>query len=163
MSGPAAPESEGPPTITPHLTVRNAARAIDFYRQAFGAQEVLRMPSPDGRSILHAELRIGGSVLYLNDEDPDEGCFSPESLGGNAMSLQLYVDDVDTVFELALAHGATVRMPVEDMFWGDRYGKIVDPFGYEWAIATRREVLTPEEVRRRAEEFAGPYTAPHSA
>jgi len=144
---------EGFHTVTPHLTVRGAAQAIDFYRRAFGAQEVMRMPGPDGKTIMHADLRIGDSHVFLNDEMPDMGCPSPQSLGGIASMFHLYVEDVDAAFKRAVAAGAQVRMPVADMFWGDRYGKVVDPFGHEWGIGTHKEDLSPDEIRTRGQAF----------
>ncbi len=140
-------------TITPQLTVRDASRAIEFYKRAFGAEEVMRMPAPDGKSIMHAELKIGDSMIFLSDEFPVMGCRSPQSLGGVAGSLHIYVEDVDAAFARAVAAGAQVRMPVTDMFWGDRYAKIADPFGHEWGVATRKEDLTPDEIRKRADAF----------
>lgn len=144
---------EGFHTITPQLTIRGADRAIEFYRRAFGAAELERMLGPDGQSIMHAELKIGDSIIFLSDEFPGMGCRSPQSLGGTTSSLHLYVEDVDAAFARAVAAGAQVRMPVADMFWGDRYGKIVDPFGHEWGIATRKENLTPDEIGKRADAF----------
>ena len=144
---------EGYHTITPHLSVRGAARAIEFYKRAFGAKEQMRMPGPDGKSVMHAELKIGDSIVFLNDEVPGMGCRSPQSLGGTSGALHLYVEDVDGAFNRAVAAGAQVRMPVSDMFWGDRYGKIIDPFGHEWGIGTHKEDLTPEEIRKRGEAF----------
>jgi len=144
---------EGYHTITAQLTVRDASRAIEFYKRAFGAVLLMRLPSTDGKSIMHAELRIGDSIVFLSDEFPDMGCRSPQSLGGVASSLHLYVEDVDTDFNRAVAAGAQVRMPVTEMFWGDRYGKVADPFGHEWGIGTRKEDLTPEEIRKRGEAF----------
>ena len=144
---------EGYHTITPHLSVRGAARAIEFYKKAFGAEEQMRMPGPDGKSVMHGELKIGDSIVFLNDEVPGMGCRSPQSLGGTSGALHLYVEDVDAAFNRAVAAGAQVRMPVSDMFWGDRYGKIIDPFGHEWGIGTHKEDLTPEEIRKRGEAF----------
>jgi uncharacterized glyoxalase superfamily protein PhnB len=144
---------EGFHTVTPHLTVRGAGQAIEFYKRAFGAQDVMRLPGPDGKRIMHAELRIGDSVIFLNDEYPETGCRSPQSLGGIAGSLHLYVEDVDASFRRAVEAGAKVRTPVADMFWGDRYGKVVDPFGHEWGIGTHKEDLTPDEIRTRGQAF----------
>jgi len=141
---------EGFHSVTPHLTVRGAARAIDFYERAFGAQELGRMPAPGGEKVMHAAVRIANSVVMLNDEFPDMGSRSPEALGGTPVTIHLYVEDVDVVFKRAVAAGATARMPPADMFWGDRYGKVVDPFGHEWSIATHKEDLTPEEMGKRA-------------
>jgi uncharacterized glyoxalase superfamily protein PhnB len=143
-------------TITPSLIVRGAAKAIEFYAAAFGAQERMRMTGPDGRHVMHAELKIGDSFVFLSDEFPDMGCRSPESLGGTASALHLNVEDVDAAFQRAVSAGATVRMPVADMFWGDRYGKVVDPFGHEWGLATHKEDLSQEQIRKRAADyFAG--------
>jgi len=147
--------SQNPPhamSLTPHLVVRHAAHAIDFYRRAFGAEEVLRLTGVDGE-IVHAELRLGAASLYLNEESPGDEARSPESLGGAPASLHLYVEDVDHAFARAVAAGAIPLTRVADMFWGDRYGTVRDPFGYEWALATRNELLSPEEIRARAQRI----------
>ena len=155
------PIPEGYRTVTPYLTLRNGDRAIDFYKRAFGAKELMRMPGPDGKSIMHAELKIGDSIVLLSDEAPDMGsCRSPESLGGASGSLFLYVKDVDAAFKRAVAAGCQVRMPVTDMFWGDRFGKLADPFGHEWGLATHKEDLTPAQVKKRAQAF---YQGGHTA
>jgi uncharacterized glyoxalase superfamily protein PhnB len=138
--------------LTAHIVVRGAARAIDFYRRAFGAVEELRLVGPDGE-IAHAELRFGDALLYLNEESPDLDERSPESLGGAAASLHLYVPNVDAAYARAVSAGAIPRTRVEDMFWGERYGTVRDPFGYEWALATRTEILTAAEVRERAQRL----------
>jgi len=140
---------EGYRSVTPHLVVRGAARAIEFYKRAFGAEEAMRIPSRDGQKVMHAELRIGDSLVFLNDEFPEMGARAPESLGGTPVTLHLYVQDADAVFARAVAAGARPLMPLQDMFWGDRYGKVADPFGHEWAIATHKEDLTPEEIGKR--------------
>jgi uncharacterized glyoxalase superfamily protein PhnB len=140
-------------SVTPHLTVRGAAEAIDFYKRAFGARERGRMPGPDGKTIMHAELQIGDSIVFLADEFPDMGCRAPQTLGGTTGSLHIYVRDVDRAFERAVAAGAEVRMPVADMFWGDRYAKVADPFGHEWGLGTHKEDLSTREIGRRAQEF----------
>jgi uncharacterized glyoxalase superfamily protein PhnB len=140
-------------TVTPHLTVRGAAEAIDFYARAFGARERGRMPGPDGKGIMHAELQIGNSVVFLADEFPDMGCRAPQTLGGTTGTLHLYVRDVDRAFQRAVGAGAEIRMPVTDMFWGDRYAKVADPFGHEWGLATHKEDLSAREIGRRAEAF----------
>ena len=152
MAQGAKPVPEGYRTVTPYLVVRGAAQAIDFYRRAFGAEEVTRSPALDGQRILHAELKIGDSRIMLSDEFPDMGmgCRSPEALGGTTAGIHLYVEDADATFERARAAGATVSMPLMDMFWGDRYGKMMDPFGHEWSIATHVEDLSPGEQNRRA-------------
>ena len=140
-------------SVTPHLTVRGAAEAIEFYKRAFGARERGRMPGPDGKTIMHAELQIGDSIVFLADEFPDMGCRAPKTLGGATGTLHLYVTDVDRAFQRAVAAGAEVRMPVTDMFWGDRYAKVADPFGHEWGLATHKEDLSAREIGRRAEAF----------
>jgi PhnB protein len=146
------PIPDGYHTITPYLTVRGAAQAIEFYKKAFGAEEIYRRATPDGR-ILHAELRLGDSIFMLGDEFPEMGGRGgPLALGGTAVGLFLYVTDVDGAFARAIAAGAKVTMPLADMFWGDRYGKLIDPFGHEWALATHKEDVGPEEMDRRAEE-----------
>jgi PhnB protein len=144
------PVPEGFSTVTPHLNVRDAARALDFYKRAFGAIETVRMPGPGG-AILHAEIKIGDSHLFLADEMPEWGSRSPLTIGGTATAICLYVDDADAVFNQAVSAGARVLMPLADQFWGDRYGKLADPFGHEWAVATHLEDLTPEEMKKRQE------------
>ena len=148
------PIPEGYHSITPMLTVRGAARAIDFYRRAFGAEELGRMNGPDGKTVLHAELKIGDSRLFLGDEIPGTDCQrSPQTLGGSPTGIYLYVRDVDETFHKAVAAGATVKRPLEDMFWGDRTGSVLDPFGHTWDLATHREEVPPKEMKRRGEEF----------
>jgi PhnB protein len=145
------PTPSGYHTITPYLSVKDAAKAIEFYKRAFGAEETVRMPGPDG-GVMHAEIRIGDSIIMLGDESPMGGCKSPQSLGGTTMGLHIYVKDVDAAFKKAVAAGAKVSMPLMDMFWGDRYGKLTDPFGHEWSIATHTKDLTPDEIERGAAE-----------
>jgi PhnB protein len=158
----AQPIPKGYHTITPHLVVDGAAEAIDFYVKAFGAKENSRMPfpSPDGKTKLgHAELEIGDSRLFLADEFPDMGVVGPK--GSSPVTIHLYVTDVDAAFNRAVKAGATPSMPPDDAFWGDRYCKVVDPFGHHWSIATHKEDLTPEEVQKRmAVAFAGPPCDP---
>jgi PhnB protein len=149
----AKPIREGFRTVTPYLTVKSAAQAIDFYKRAFGAQEIERMAGPDGKSIMHAEIKIGDSVVMLSDEMPQGGTVSPQTLSGTTGSLFLYVPDVDAAFKRALDAGAKAVMPPADMFWGDRFGKLVDPFGHHWGMATHKEDLSPEEVRKRGAAF----------
>lgn len=144
----AKPIPEGYRTVTPMLSVRDAAGAIDFYKRALNAQERFRMPGPDGK-VAHAELQIGDSVIMLGEEDPSRGCASPASLKGTPVTFYLYLPDVDAAFKRATGAGATVRMAVSNMFWGDRYGEVEDPFGYRWGLATHVEDLTPEEIARR--------------
>ena len=142
---------EGYHSISPAITCKDAARAIDFYKQAFGATEINRMPGPGGR-IMHAELRIGDSVIFLADEFP--GMSAAPAPGALASSyLFLYTEDVDTVFNRAVAAGAQAAMPVADMFWGDRYGKLTDPFGHSWGVATHVEDVSPDEMMRRSAEW----------
>jgi len=140
-------------TITPHLVVRDAARAIEFYCRAFGAAELYRNLAPDGKSIMHAELMLGDSRFLLHDEFPERDLLSPAAYGGTSITLHLYVDDVDAVFAKAVQEGATVLMPLEDCFWGDRYGILKDPFGHRWSIATRLKDLSPKELQKQAGKF----------
>src|SRR5262245_32217433 len=139
-------------TVTAYLTVRDAARAIDFYTRAFGAVETMRMPSADGRTVMHAELKIGDSMVMLSDEIPGMSvCRSPQSLGGTTVGLFLYVRDVDSAFKRAADAGCKVLKPLEDMFWGDRFGSLQDPFGNQWSMATHKEDVPPKEMARRAQ------------
>lgn len=148
-----SPIPEGYNTITSNLVVRGGEKAIEFYEKAFGAEEIGRMYAPDGKSIVHAELRIGDSRFFLSDEFPAFGNRSPESLGGTGTSLYLYVEDADAVFRKAVGAGARIKGPVQDMFWGDRCGAVIDPFGHEWSIATHKEDVSPEEMKRKGAEF----------
>lgn len=150
----ARPIPEGYHTATPYLIIKDAAKAIEFYKKAFGAKEVMRMAGPDGK-VMHAEIKIGDSPIMLADEFPEMGARSPQSLGGSPVSIFLYVEDVDTLAEQAVAAGAEILMPVKDQFWGDRYGKLADPFGHLWDIATHKEDVTPEEIRKRTAAAAG--------
>ncbi len=144
------PIPEGFHTVTPQLTLDNAATTIEFYKRAFGAQEVSRSVGPDGR-VMHAELRIGDSPIMVNDAVM--GTKGPHAIGGTPASLWLYVKDCDALFNQAVEAGAEVRNKVTDMFWGDRMGVVMDPEGYTWTIATRKEDLTREELDTRAQEF----------
>jgi len=146
------PIPEGFHTVTPALVVRDAAKAIDFYKKALGAQELVRMPGPDGK-IMHAELKIGDSVIFLSDENPQMNVKSPQTLGACTCTLNVYVPNVDETFKQAIAAGGKESMPVADQFWGDRYGTLVDPFGYCWGIGTHKEDLNPQEMGKRAQEF----------
>lgn len=142
-------------TLTAHLTVGNGNQAVDFYKRAFGAKEVARMPAPDG-SLMHAELKIGDSMIMLAGEMPGRSK-SPKSLGGSPVTLSLYVSDADEFFMRAVQAGARVTMPLENQFWGDRYGQLEDPFGHIWAVATHIENLTPQEMMKRAQAaFSAP-------
>ena len=153
----AHPIPAGQHAITPHLVIKGASEAIEFYKWAFGAEELSRMPFPgkDGQMKLgHAELRIGDSRLFLADEFPDHGSVGPGG-GGSPVTIHLYVTDADATFARAIEAGATVSMPLADMFWGDRYGKLVDPFGHHWSIAEHLEDLTPEQMKERMAAFTG--------
>ncbi len=145
---------EGYHTATPYLIVKDASRAIDFYKRAFGATELMRMPGPGGK-IGHAEIKIGDSPIMLADEVPGMGFRSPESLGGSPISILLYVEDVDAVFSEAVAAGAKVQRPVADQFYGDRTGGVTDPFGHVWYIATHKEDVSSEEMKKRAAAAVG--------
>ena len=137
-------------TVTPYLTVNDGAGALEFYKRAFGARETERMPGPGGK-LMHAELRIGDSVVMLSDEFPGMStCRAPKSLGGTTGSIFLYLPDVDPAFRKAVDAGCKVLMPLTNMFWGDRFGKLEDPFGNQWTMATHVEDVTPDEMRRRA-------------
>jgi PhnB protein len=149
MAASVKPIPEGYHSVTPYLIVSDGAGAIEFYKKAFGASELMRMPAPGGR-VGHAELKIGDSRIMLADEFPDMGARSPKAFGGSPVSLHLYVADVDAVAKRALAAGATELRPVKDQFYGDRLGSVTDPFGHVWHISTHKEDLSPEELKRRA-------------
>ncbi|WP_199748477.1 VOC family protein [Candidimonas sp. SYP-B2681] len=138
-------------TITPHLICAGAAEAIEFYKKAFNATELGRLAGPDGK-LMHGAVRIGDSVVMLMDEFPQCGAMSPRTLKGTPVSVHLYVDNADTSFERAVAAGAKVIMPLADMFWGDRYGVIEDPFGHHWSIATHIRDLSHEEIQTAAQQ-----------
>ena len=138
-------------SVTPGLTVNDGARAIDFYKRAFGAEELFRMEGPDGK-IGHAEIKIGDSIIMLSDEMPQGCCRSPQALGGTPVNIFLYVKDVDKFFSQAVTAGAKVAMPLSDMFWGDRFGQVTDPFGHSWSLATHKEDVPPKELEKRAKE-----------
>ena len=142
-------------TITPHLVVKGVARAVEFYRRAFGAEELYRNIAPDGTSIIHSELLLGDSRYFLNDEFPDHGVFAPDGERGTGVTLHVYVPDVDSFYERAVAAGAEVILPLADCFWGDRYAILKDPFGHRWSIASRIEDLSPAEVQDRARSVFG--------
>ena len=140
---------EGFRRVTPHLTVKDAAKMIEFYKKAFGAVEKRRAPGPDGKSIMHAEISIGDSILFLNDEFPEMGAFSPLGAKSTPVTLHLFVEDADKQFQQAIAAGAEVVMPLADQFWGDRYGIVKDPSGHHWSIAHHAEDLTPQQMQER--------------
>jgi len=150
MTNKVNPIPEGYHTATPYLIIRDAAAAIEFYKNAFGATELFRMPTPDGR-VGHAEIKIGNSHIMLADEAPDMGAVSPQSLGGTPISILLYVEDVDSMASQAITAGATVLRPVRDEFYGDRTGSFADPFGHQWHIATHKEDVSVEEMNKRME------------
>jgi len=152
------PIPEGYRTVTPYLIVKGAAEAIEFYKRAFGATELLRMADPHGR-VGHAEIKIGDSVIMLADEHPAMGYRAPHSLGGSSVSILLYLEDVDAVFERTLKAGAKAQRPVANQFYGDRTGTLEDPFGHVWTVATHVEDVPPEEMRRRAEAAMKSSTA----
>ena len=134
-------------TITPHLIVDGAAAAIGFYQKAFNAQEVMRLPGPNGK-LMHATIRIEGSPVMLVDEMPEWGALSPKSLKGSPVTIHIFVEDVDAFVARAVAAGAKITMPVDDMFWGDRYGKLEDPFGHQWSVATQKRQVSMEEMQQ---------------
>jgi PhnB protein len=143
------PIPEGYHSVTPHLIIRGAAAAIEFYTKAFGATELFRVPAPGGK-IGHAEIKIGDSPIMLADEFPEMGYKSPQTLGGSPVSLMIYVEDVDTLFDRAVAAGAKTREAVSDKFYGDRIGTLEDPFGHVWHVSTHKEDVSAEEMERRA-------------
>jgi PhnB protein len=151
MKNSIKPIPDGYHTLTPHLVVKDASNAIEFYKKAFGAKEIRRVPGPDGKSLIHAELQVGDSRLLLVDEFPEMNCRGPKSIGGSPVTIHMFVADVDAAFETAVKAGAEVAMPLADMFWGDRYGILTDPFGHSWSIATHQEDVTPEEIGKRAQ------------
>ena len=144
----------GHPILSPYLAIRNAGAAIEFYKKAFDAKELVRMDDPGGK-VAHAELEIAGARIMLSDEYPEMDVRGPESLGGSAVTLAIYVADVDAFAQRAVAAGAKILRPVEDQFYGDRAGKLADPFGHRWWVATHKEEVSPEEIRRRAAALFG--------
>jgi len=140
-------------TVTPYLTVRSARKAIDFYTKAFGAEEILVIPGPEGK-VMHAEIKIGDSMVFLGEESQERDVLGPESRGGATSSLLVYVDDVDSSFDRAVKAGCTVRMSVANQFWGDRFGSLADPFGHQWSLATHVEDVSHDEMKKRAEAVA---------
>jgi uncharacterized glyoxalase superfamily protein PhnB len=141
-------------SVTPMLVLKDARKAVEFYKRALGAQELMIMPGADGKGVMHAEIRIGDSIVMLGEECPGAPCKSAETLGGSPVSFYIYVEDVDAAFKVAVDAGAEVEMAVREMFWGDRMGSVRDPFGYSWGLATHTRDLTPEEIRKGAEEAA---------
>jgi PhnB protein len=155
----AKPIPDGYHTLTPALTVKNGAEAIEFYKRALGAEEIMRIPGPDGR-LMHAEMKIGDSRFMLGEEMPEQGCRAPASVGAVSSSLYVYVQDVDKAFRRAVEGGAKPVMPVTDMFWGDRFGQVEDPSGHRWGLATHKEDPSPEEMARRQKEFFAQMAQP---
>jgi uncharacterized glyoxalase superfamily protein PhnB len=143
---------KGHHTVTPSLFVAGAAKAIDFYKKALGAEELMRFPAPDGK-IMHAELRIGDSIIMLADEMPDQGGRSPKSIGGTPVSFFVYGENVDAAWQRAVDAGAKPIVPLDDQFWGDRTGCLEDPFGHQWWLAQHIKDMTPEELRKAGETF----------
>lgn len=140
---------EGSPTIIPYLVTPDSVKTAAFYSEAFGAEQVMHMPGPGGQGTMHAELRVFGAVVMLTDENPHWGMKSPATLGASQVSLMIYCEDVDAVVGRAVEAGCELKFPVQDQFWGDRMGRVVDPFGYEWAIAQHIEDVPPEEMEAR--------------
>ncbi|HEY7687090.1 MAG TPA: VOC family protein [Dongiaceae bacterium] len=156
--GAAASIPAGFRSVTPYLVVRNTAQAIEFYKKALGAIERRRLPSPDGIRVMHAEIQIGDSIIMMSDEFPeyDTGAHAPEVLGGTTGSIHLYADDVDALFERAVAAGMTVMMPLADAFWGDRFGKLKDPFGHQWSLGKQLRKMTTEQIAEAARAAFAP-------
>jgi PhnB protein len=154
MSTAVKPIPEGMHSITPHLICAGAADAIEFYKKAFGAIEMGRMPGPGGK-LMHAMIKIGDSAVMLVDEVPEWGNKGPKALNGTPVTIHLYVPDADATFNTAVAAGATAKMPLADMFWGDRYGVLIDPFGHSWSIATHIKDMTPEEMAQATKAAMG--------
>ena len=152
MNSTTKPIPEGMHTVTPHLICAGASDAIEFYKKAFGAIELSRMPGSDGK-IMHASIRIGDSVVMLNEEMPQWGSFGAKHLKGSPVTIHLYVENADAVFEQAVRAGAKVTIPLDDMFWGDRYGKLEDPFGHQWSIGTHLRDPSPEEMQKAMEQM----------
>lgn len=147
-----SPIPKGFHTVSPHLVCAGAAEAIEFYRKAFDAVELSRIPGSDGK-VMHASIRIGDSIVMLNEENPKWGALGPKSLKGSPVTIHLYVENVDAVFERAVRAGAKVVMPLDDMFWGDRYGKLEDPFGHQWSVGTHVRDVSREEMQKAMEQM----------
>jgi PhnB protein len=145
------PIPQGFHSVTPFLVVNDVAQALDFYRRAFGAEERMRLSGPNGK-VSHAETKIGDSIIMITEDSPNNGLRSPEALGSSTVSIVLYVDDVNATFKQATQAGAKTQQPLADMFWGDRYGRVTDPFGHSWSLATHIEDVAPEEMTKRSQE-----------
>jgi uncharacterized glyoxalase superfamily protein PhnB len=145
---------DGMHSVTPHLVCAGAADAIEFYKKAFNAMEGVRLPAPNGK-IMHAQIRICGSAVMLVDEMPEWGALGPKALKGSPVTIHLYVENADAFFKQAVDAGATVKMPLADMFWGDRYGVLEDPFGHHWSVATHMRDVTPDEMKQAMQKMSG--------
>jgi PhnB protein len=152
MAAEVKPIPTGYATITPNLVIRDAAKAVEFYQKAFGAEQIVYMTGPDGK-VLHAELRIGDSKIMLGEEMAETGSKAPQAYGGSPVSFYVYVNNVDAAWKRAVDAGGTIVMALQDMFWGDRTGRLVDPFGHVWALAQHVKDLTPEEMKEAQEAF----------
>jgi len=148
-------------TITPHLIVSDGAQAIEFYKRAFGAQEIERFMRPDGKAVMHAQLKIGNSMLMLGSEFPPS-CLSPKARGGTTVSMFIYVENADAAFKQAISAGGIEKMPMMDQFWGDRCGQLEDPFGHQWTIATHKQDLTKEQIAENAKKFFANMNKSHT-
>lgn len=148
------PIPQGMRTVTPHLVCAGAAAAIKFYKKAFNAVELVRLPGPDGK-IMHAQIQIGDSAVMLVDEFPKMGALGPKSLKGSPVTIHLFVEDVDAFAKRAVRAGAKMTMPIADMFWGDRYGQLEDPFGHRWSVATHVRDMSPEEIQQAMAKMGG--------
>lgn len=153
------PIPKGFHTITPSIIVKDADKAIEFYKKAFGAEEIVRCFGQDGKTIMHSEIKIGDSIIMISDEFPQMNCVGPQTLGGTAVSMYLYVTDADAWYDKAIQAGAIAVMPVGDMFWGDRWGQVADPFGHKWSIATHKKDMTAEELKKAQEVWQKEYAA----
>ena len=153
MTTEVKPIPEGFHAVTPHLTLKNSQKAIEFYKKALGAKVLCTFPTPDGKNTMHATIQIGNSILMMGDENPGQGCASAESLDASPVSFYVYVPNADAAFKQAVAAGATVTMPMDDAFWGDRCGTLKDPFGYSWTIATHTRDMTQDEIQDGAQAF----------
>jgi PhnB protein len=148
----ANPIPQGFRTLTPHIVVNDGVKALEFYKKAFGAEERMRVPVPGGTSVMHAQLKIGDSILMIGSEFPPD-CLGPVARGGTSVFLHLYLPDADAAFDRAVKAGCTINMPMSDCFWGDRYGVVQDPFGHRWSLATHKQDLTPDQLAENAKAF----------
>ncbi len=151
------PIPDGFHTITPALVVNNSKEAIEFYKKAFDANEIFQMSAPDGKT-MHAMIKIGDSFVMMSDEFPDMGYKSPTSIGGTAVTISLYVEDADKIFNQAVKAGAKIAMPIMDAFWGDRFGTVIDPYGHLWAIATHQKDISPDELKKASDQYYADIT-----